>query len=60
MSTLKPAGGDDETPLPVKEFVRSGAGHVTPEPSDLRPLSILVDAITYLITRLESKHRIAV
>ncbi len=37
--------------VPVKEFIRSGAGHVTPVPSDLRPLSVLVDAITYLITR---------
>lgn len=44
------AGGDESAVL-VKEFVRSGAGHVTPEPSDLRPLHVLVDAITYLITR---------
>lgn len=37
--------------FPVKEFVRSGAGHVTPAPSDLRPLSVLVDVMTYLVQR---------
>lgn len=42
--------------VPVKEFIRSGAGHVTPTPSDLRPLSVLVDAITYLITRYYAKN----
>lgn len=57
VSSLKADG--DESAVPVKEFIRSGAGHVTPEPSDLRPLSVLVDAITYLITRFDlSKNNI--
>ncbi len=48
-SSEEEASGNES--VPVKEFIRSGAGHVTPVPSDLRPLNVLVDAITYLITK---------
>lgn len=33
----------------VKEFVRAGAGHVLPDPQDLRPPDVLLDALHYLI-----------
>ena len=34
----------------VKEYVRAGAGHLVPDPEDLRPPDVLRDALHYLIT----------
>lgn len=33
----------------VKEYVRAGAGHLVPDPCDLRPPNILIRAIHYLL-----------
>lgn len=35
----------------VKEYVRAGAGHLVPDPSDLRPPDVLVKTMHYLISK---------
>lgn len=38
----------------VKEYVRAGAGHLVPDPQDLRPPDVLVHTLHYLITEYVS------
>ena len=37
--------------LAVKEYVRAGAGHVTPRPDELRPPGVLLETTEYLMTK---------
>lgn len=39
----------------VKEYVRAGAGHLIPSPTDLRPARVLLDTMQYLVTRYMCK-----
>lgn len=50
LHVLELKAGDQDEVL-VKEYVRAGAGHLTPDVSDLRPPDVLLDTMHYLIMR---------